>query len=202
MVAVTHSLETAHREDNVLGLLSEGVDDAGRELLAKVLAFVLPYYQGTSLGTGEPMYDHAVGTALIAASLRLDVDTRAAALLFSIYSCDENAGQLILPRFGERIAKLVDGLQRLKGLHVVTRMTRNALVPEMRAQTEVMRKMLLAMVEDIRVVLLRLASRTQTLRYLKDFPGELRASMARESLDIYAPLPPPLGLSQPKWDLE
>src|SRR5690606_40498095 len=74
--------------------------------------------------------------------------------------------------------------------------------PEIRAQTEVLRKMLLAMVEDIRVVLVRLASRTQTLRFYTDLSGDARVDVARESLDIYAPLANRLGVWQIKWELE
>lgn len=85
---------------------------------------------------------------------------------------------------------------------VITRTTTTATAPEIRAQSEVLRKMLLAMVEDIRVVLLRVASRTQTLRYFTDHPGKTRDAVARESLDIYAPLANRLGIWQLKWEVE
>jgi len=73
---------------------------------------------------------------------------------------------------------------------------------EVKSQAETLRKMLLAMSEDIRVVLLRLASRTQTLRYMTDHPGQVREDTARESLEIYAPLANRLGVWQVKWEIE
>src|SRR5690606_32707056 len=91
---------------------------------------------------------------------------------------------------------------KLHGLRPLTRMTANATAPEIRAQTEVLRKMLLAMVADIRVVLLRLASRTQTLRYFTDHDEAQRTEVARESMSIYAPLANRLGVWQLKWELE
>ena len=73
---------------------------------------------------------------------------------------------------------------------------------EMRAQVEVLRKMFLAMVEDIRVVLLRLASRTQTLRFYAANPSDLRVEVARETLELYSPLANRLGVWELKWELE
>ncbi|MDP1633067.1 MAG: bifunctional (p)ppGpp synthetase/guanosine-3',5'-bis(diphosphate) 3'-pyrophosphohydrolase, partial [Gallionellaceae bacterium] len=105
-------------------------------------------------------------------------------------------------RFGAPVAELVDGLRRLKGLQLVT--GRNESAQSVKAQAEVLRKMLLAMSADIRVVLLRLASRTQTLRHLHlaDLPEADRSLVARESLDIYAPLANRIGVWHLKWELE
>jgi GTP pyrophosphokinase len=140
--------------------------------------------------------------ALLVASLRLDADTRIAALLFAVSEYVEKARDRLVSEFGEHVACLTDGLHKLNGLRVLTRTTANAAAPEIRAQTEVLRKMLLAMVEDIRVVLLRLASRTQTLRYYTGIETPLRAEIARETLDIYAPLANRLGVWQFKWEME
>jgi GTP pyrophosphokinase len=96
----------------------------------------------------------------------------------------------------------VAGLNRLNGLRLATHTRENATAAEIRAQTETLRKMVLALVEDIRVVLLRLASRTQTLRHFADQPAMERVPLARESLDIYAPLANRLGVWQLKWELE
>jgi len=102
--------------------------------------------------------------------------------------------------FGAAVASLVAGISRLNALRMVTRSAAQG--KDSQAQAEVLRKMLLAMVEDIRVVLLRLASRTQTLRWLVNSPEAARRELARETLDIYAPLANRLGVWQLKWELE
>lgn len=200
MVAVTHSLSASAA--SALDLLREGLgpDDAARVEQAHDWARGL--YGERVLGTREPTWSHALGMALIAASLRLDADTRLAALCFAVGDVLGQPVDEITQRFGTHVAELVEGLRRLNGLRVVTHMTATTSAPEIRAQSEVLRKMLLAMVEDIRVVLLRVASRTQTLRYFTDHPGVQRESIARESLDIYAPLANRLGIWQLKWELE
>jgi len=202
MVAVTHSISPSASASSVLELLCEGLlpDDVRR--VGEAHQWVQALYGPRTLGTHEPVWPHALGTALIVASLRLDADTRIAALCFAVGDVLNQPDEEIRPRFGEGVARLVDGLRRLNGLRVITRMTSTASAPEIRAQSEVLRKMLLAMVEDIRVVLLRVASRTQTLRYFTDHPGKTRESIARESLDIYAPLANRLGIWQLKWEVE
>jgi len=202
MVAVTHSISQSVSSLSSAELLCEGLlpDDARR--VGDALAWVQPIYESRTLGTQEQVWQHALGTALIAASLRLDADTRIAALCFAVGDVLDHPNEEIVTRYGDSVARLVDGLRRLNGLRVITRMTTTASAPEIRAQSEVLRKMLLAMVEDIRVVLLRVASRTQTLRYFTDHPGRTRESIARESLDIYAPLANRLGIWQLKWELE
>ncbi|HMW52106.1 MAG TPA: bifunctional (p)ppGpp synthetase/guanosine-3',5'-bis(diphosphate) 3'-pyrophosphohydrolase [Zoogloea sp.] len=202
MVAVTHSISQSTSASSPQELLCEGLQPGDAVRVAEALAWAHSLYGARTLGTGEPVWEHALGTALIAASLRLDADTRIAALCFAVGDVLDHPGDRIAEHFGAGVAGLVDGLRRLNGLRVLTRLTALASAPEIRAQTEVLRKMLLAMVEDIRVVLLRVASRTQTLRYFTDHPGPTRDAMARESLDIYAPLANRLGIWQLKWELE
>ena len=202
MVSVTHSIDAVGVAQTPVILLCEGLDESGCRKVERALALVEPLYAGKQLGTGEPVWQHVLGMALIAVSLRLDVDTRLAALLFAIHDHHAAAGDLIEREFGPEVAKLVGGLHRLNGLRLITRAAAASSVPEVRAQTEVLRKMVLAMVEDIRVVMLRLASRTQTLRYFTDHSDARRADVARESLDIYAPLANRLGVWQLKWEIE
>ncbi|MCK0513089.1 RelA/SpoT family protein [Aromatoleum buckelii] len=201
MVSVTHAIS---QNDAVppVELLADGLGVDDRALIEKALELARGAYENHLLGTGESVWTHAMGTALIAASLRLDAETRVAALLFAVGDYIEDPIETVTARFGDGVARLVEGLRRLNGLRLLTRMTATATAPEIRAQTEVLRKMLLAMVEDIRVVLLRLASRTQTLRYFTEQKGEIRTDVARESLDIYAPLANRLGVWQLKWELE
>ncbi|HAF56518.1 MAG TPA: GTP pyrophosphokinase [Thauera sp.] len=201
MVSVTHAISQGDTAPPI-DMLAAGLEPEERARVEEALDWIAALYEGKVLGTGEPMWTHALGAALITASLRLDAETRLAALLFAAWEELEDPGEEIGARFGSAVAGLVRGLHKLNGLRVLTRLTATTSAPEIRAQTEVLRKMLLAMVEDIRVVLVRLASRTQTLRYYTDLPGDARVEVARESLDIYAPLANRLGVWQIKWELE
>ena len=200
MVSVTHSIAHAGAEAAQLDLLAEGLPAEAREQLAQAADFARALYAGKQLGTGEDAWQHAVGMALVAASLKLDLDTRCAALLFAASDDLEHAVDKLTAEFGAPVAELVDGLRRLKDLQLVS--GKNESAQSVKAQAEVLRKMLLAMSADIRVVLLRLASRTQTLRFLADRPETERGTVARESLDIYAPLANRIGVWQLKWELE
>ena len=201
MVSVTHAISQKDAAAPI-DLLADGLGGDDRALIENALELAEGIYEGHVLGTGEAVWTHAIGMALIAASLRLDLETRIAAILFAIGDYVDDANDKVAEQFGAPVARLVDGLRRLNGLRLLTRMTAKATAPEIRAQTEVLRKMLLAMVEDIRVVLLRLASRTQTLRYFTEHKVDVRVDVARESLDIYAPLANRLGVWQLKWELE
>src|SRR6267378_2291101 len=110
------------------------------------------------------------------------------------------AEETLAESFGAAVTSLVMGISRLNALRVITRTAAQG--KDSQSQADVLRKMLLAMVEDVRVVLLRLASRTQTLRWLARTPNAERAQLARETLDIYAPLANRLGVWQLKWELE
>ena len=200
MVSVTHSIAQAGAGEAQLELLAEGLPPEARAQLAQAADFARGQYGEHVLGSGEPVWQHALGTALVAASLRLDLDTRLAALLFAATDYLKDAPEQLAARFGDAVAELVGGLSRLKGLQLVMR--KGEAGQGVKAQAEVLRKMLLAMSQDIRVVLLRLASRTQTLRHLADRPGAERAEVARESLDIYAPLANRIGIWHLKWEIE
>jgi GTP pyrophosphokinase len=180
--------------------LHAGLTDEERRTLARAFDFAASVYDGKPLGTGEPARDHAIGIARNAAELRLDIDARVAGLLFAIPVYLDGWEEKLETSFGPAVASLVAGISRLNELRVVTRSAAQA--KDSQAQAEVLRKMLLAMVEDIRVVLLRLASRTQTMRWLARVPGSERVAVARETLDIYAPLANRLGVWQLKWELE
>ncbi|HVQ61860.1 MAG TPA: bifunctional (p)ppGpp synthetase/guanosine-3',5'-bis(diphosphate) 3'-pyrophosphohydrolase, partial [Burkholderiales bacterium] len=145
-------------------------------------------------------FEHALGLARNVAQLRLDGDALAAGVLFAVPAYLPDAEEKLTESFGADVAALVSGIDRLNRLRIVTRAA--ALGRDSAPQAEVLRKMLLAMVADIRVVLLRLASRTQTLRWLARAPEAERKRLARETLDIYAPLANRLGVWQLKWELE
>ena len=185
----------------LIAACAEGLADSERAMLARAFEFAAPVYAGKLLGTGEPALDHASGIAGLMADLRLDVDTRAAGLLFAVPAYMPEGVERIARSFNPTVAALIQGISRLNQLRVVVRAASVTDSPR-GSQTEVLRKMLLAMVEDVRVVLLRLASRTQTLRYLVRAPDGSDKALARETLDIYAPLANRLGIWQLKWELE
>jgi GTP pyrophosphokinase len=185
--------------------LAEGLSDEDRALLARALEFAEPLYADRLLSTGEPIWAHAQGLTSNLASIGLDGVARAAGVLFAVPMLLGETDRL-RQTFGAPIAELCAGGERLYQLRVATRPGQWAEAPGGRGakgeQSEVLRKMVLGMVEDIRVVLIRLASRTQTLRWFAKNPSPERDSYAQETLDIYAPLANRLGVWQLKWELE
>jgi GTP pyrophosphokinase len=179
---------------SALDPLAEGLSGAERSLVSRALEFAEPLYAGQRLSTGEPAWSHALGLGASLAAIALDAPGRAAGILFASPKYLDGTDPL-REAFGEEIAALASGVEKLHQLRVATRGTP-------REQNEVLRKMVLGMVEDVRVVLIRLASRTQTLRYFAKSSSAERLSYARETLDIYAPLANRLGVWQLKWELE
>jgi GTP pyrophosphokinase len=174
--------------------LAVGLPPAERGLVARALQFAEPLYAAELLATGEPVWPHALGIASSLAEIGLDAPGRAAGILFAMPK-RLGASDRIKEVFGAEIAGLAEGVERLYRLRVATRA--NPI-----EQNEVLRKMVLGMVEDVRVVLIRLASRTQTLRWFAKNPSPDRTDYAKETLDIYSPLANRLGVFQLKWELE
>ena len=183
--------------------IAAGLPEADAARLRRAYEFAVAMYADKRLGTGEPALEHGLGVAASLAELRLDAETRIAGILFAAPQYLADSQDKLAAAFGPAVAGLVAGIAKLNRLRVVTR----ALAGQENdaahsSQAEVLRKMLLAMVEDIRVVLLRLASRTQTLRFMSRASDALRRPYAQETLDIYAPLANRLGIWQLKWELE
>src|SRR5574341_331017 len=177
-----------------LGALAEGLAAPERSLIARALEFAEPLYAGKFLSTGEPAWAHALGLAANLAAVGLDATARGAGILFAAPKYLDDAEKL-RAAFGEEIAALATGVEKLYQLRLATR-------GSPAEQNEILRKMVLGMAEDVRVVLVRLASRTQTLRWFSKNASEERTAYARETLDIYAPLANRLGVWQLKWELE
>lgn len=172
---------------------------------AAARAVVAPLYVDRRLATGEPYIEHADGLAAIVQPLRDEPDLIAAGYLFAAHDVLRDADDWIRGRFGGNVAQLVSDLRQLMRLSERTR-ARGEPQVDAEQQTESLRKMLLAMCNDLRVVLLRLASRLQSLRWFATSKQEgepgLRERLARETLELYAPLANRLGIWQLKWELE
>ena len=157
-----------------------------------------------ALPSGEPLLEHALDTAGMLGELRLDHEALAAALLFRCSAVAPASVGKLRESFGKSIADLVDGVARMGAIGALSGLPQERLRPEEQAaQLEALRKMLLAMVQDVRVVLIKLADHLQTLRYAvrRGRHGGARGGRAL-TLDIYAPLANRLGVWQLKWELE
>src|SRR5207253_10120644 len=194
---------------SLLGLLPGGRRTPGlKELLSSVGAY-LPSEQvarireaaefGTSAHhgqkrlSGEPFIAHPVATAAILADLRLDADTIVAAILHDVIEDTPTPKDQLAMRFGAVVAELVDGVTKLDQIKFKSREE---------AQAESFRKMLLAMVRDLRVILVKLADRTHNMRTIEAMAPARRRAIARETLEIYAPIAERLGLYSIKLELE
>jgi GTP pyrophosphokinase len=202
MVAVLHAAPQAAAPQAVSAWLASLVpeySDAERGSFADAIEFARAHTQGAAMADGEPALDRALGTATILAALKLDADSLRAALLLGVPVAGAFDADEIRSRFGDDVATLVAGVARMGGIRASAE---GATKEERAAQAENLRKMLLAMVEDIRVVLIKLAERTQALRFLMSGDAQWRERTAHEVLDLFAPLANRLGVWQLKWELE
>lgn len=177
--------------------------------LEDALAFGDERCGDVALSSGEPVMAHARGMLSILDTLRVDDVTRKAAALFGVVERMPDAQETLTQRFGAEIAALVVNVRKLQLLGgVSTRVTAHAPAAgrdaeaARKAQVEALRKMLLAFAQDIRGVLIRLASRVQTLRWYAGQKLTPPPELAHEVLEIYAPLANRLGIWQLKWELE
>ncbi len=160
--------------------------------------FAMKAHQGQVRKSGEPYLEHPLQVALTLAELQLDASSLAAALLHDV---PENCGvpiSEIETRFGSEVAKLVDGTTKLGKLSLPAPVA----VASRESQAENLRKMLMAMAEDLRVVFIKLADRLHNMRTLDALPPEKQRSIAQETLEIYTPLAHRLGIWELKWQLE
>ena len=194
---------------SLLGLLPGGRRTPGlKELLATVGSYLAPdqvsrvreaaefgtsAHHGQKRLSGEPYIAHPVATAAILADLHLDADTIIAAILHDVIEDTPTPKDQLAARFGADVAELVDGVTKLDQIKFKSREE---------AQAESFRKMLLAMVRDLRVILVKLADRTHNMRTIEAMAPARRRAIARETLEIYAPIAERLGLYNMKLELE
>lgn len=171
--------------------------------LRRAAEFAVEHHAGKAAMTGAPLLDHALGTASILATQNMDAESIIAAVLQGSLDDAPEMAEKIEAEFGLGVVKLVDGVARMGLMREVSETAASSKdKKDSSAQIEALRKMLLAMVEDIRVVLIKLAERTQTMRELPGADEGLRRRIARETQDIFAPLANRLGVWQVKWELE
>jgi GTP pyrophosphokinase len=184
-----------------------GPDDRARVQAA--LDFVAEAYGERHASSGQSAFEFSLGVAVTLALLRSDAETRIAGLLFELCLTDPHTAAKLEERFGKEVADMVHGVHQLIRLRDLTATQapigrgKNAAQLAM-AQVETLRKMLLAMASDMRVVLVRLASCVTTLRYFAEQKrfDEMTRNYGSEVLDLYAPLANRLGIFQLKWELE
>ncbi len=155
--------------------------------------FAARAHDGQLRGTGEPYVQHPLETALVLAELQMDRATICAGLLHDVPEDTSFKLEQVEERFGQEVAKLVDGVTKLSRIQWQT-------LEEQQAEN--LRKMFLAMAEDIRVVIIKLCDRLHNVRTLDGKAPESRKRIARETLEIYSPLAHRLGIWQLKWKLE
>lgn len=148
--------------------------------------------------SGEPYVVHPLAVAGILADLRLDAKTVAAALLHDVAEDTATKVPALAEEFGPEVASMVDGVTKLEHVSAIATLPEDSRDPKV----ESLRKMMLAMVGEVRVVLIKLADRLHNMRTLGAMPPHKQLSISRETLDIYAPLAGVLGIFQIKWELE
>jgi GTP diphosphokinase / guanosine-3',5'-bis(diphosphate) 3'-diphosphatase len=194
---------------SLLGLLPGGRRTPGlKELLATVEGYLPPEqverireaaefgasaHKGQKRLSGEPYIAHPVAAAAILADLHMDPDTIVAAILHDVIEDTPTPKNQLAERFGPDVAELVDSVTKLDQIKFKSREE---------AQAESFRKMLLAMTRDLRVILVKLADRTHNMRTIEAMAAPRRRAIARETLEIYAPIAERLGLYNMKLELE
>ena len=184
--------------------IGELLSKAGEYLTAEELTvvkeahrFASQQHAGQLRKSGEPYVEHPVQTAIHLADLQLDAATIVAGLLHDVVEDTNGSFQEVRDKFGPQVAKLVDGVTKL------TRIERSSSRDDRdHLHAESLRKMLVAMAEDVRVVLIKLADRLHNMQTLSALSPAKRKTIARETLDIFTPLAHRLGMWEMKWRLE
>ncbi len=190
-------LEAPERHQDLINeLIAEVADynpDVDRDLLTRAFRFAARAHEGQTRRSGEDFIHHPWGAAKICADLRMDEQTIAAALLHDTVE-DTGAGiDDLRAEFGDEVAQLVEG---------VTKLTRIQFQSREQAEAENYRKMIVAMAQDVRVILIKLADRLHNMRTIEYLGKQKQLQKARETLEIYAPLAHRLGIHTIKWQLE
>ncbi|KHA61731.1 guanosine-3',5'-bis(diphosphate) 3'-pyrophosphohydrolase [Vibrio variabilis] len=179
--------------DSLKDVAQEYLTEPQIEALRQSYVVAKDAHEGQTRSSGEPYIIHPVAVARILAEMRLDIETLQAALLHDVIEDTEVTKEELEEQFGNTVAELVDGVSKLDKLKFRDRKE---------AQAENFRKMVLAMVQDIRVILIKLADRTHNMRTLGALRPDKKRRIARETLEIYSPLAHRLGIHNIKTELE
>ena len=172
------------------------------DVIEKAYLYAEDAHRGQKRKSGDPFITHPLETADVLADMKLDADALAAALLHDVVEdSDDILVQDIRDQFGEEIARLVDGVTKLTEAELVAS-DRNTDALAGHTQAETIRKMMMAMARDVRVVLIKLADRLHNMRTIGFLSPAKRIEKAQETLHIYAPLAHRLGIWEIKWQLE
>ncbi len=201
LVAALYSLAAVPAAEKTLMIRFEQILDKvesykpgfDEELLQKAYIFSAREHKGQVRRSGEPYLVHPLNVAYILADMRLDETSIAVGLLHDVLEDTLTTKDKLQEVFGDDVAELVDG---------VTKISRYAYVSKEQQQAETFRKMILAMVSDLRVVLVKLADRLHNMRTLQHMPEDRRLTIAKETLEIYAPIANRLGMGRIKNELE
>ena len=190
----------------LIGVLPESfsIDEVAE--VSRACEMAAPLYAGQFELTGTPLLRHALGAAAILAEMNMDRAAIIAAILHAVPEYMKPWEETIEAGFGHDVRELVEGISRMEQIRQFSEMgslpISEGKKSDQAQQIETLRKMLLAMVQDIRVVLIKLAERTQTMRHLSNASAEQQILIARETQGIFAPLANRLGVWQIKWELE
>src|SRR3954470_18116391 len=179
--------------DELLAEVEAYKRDVDRDLLARAFDYAAEAHAGQVRQSGQEFIYHPWGVAKILAGLQLDEATLAAALLHDVVEDTATDIEELRVEFGDEIARLVEG---------VTKLTRVRFQSREHAEAENYRKLIVAMAEDLRVILIKLADRLHNLRTIEYLGKQKQLQKARETLEVYAPLAHRLGIHALKWELE
>ena len=196
--------EAALQPERWLNALNARLPESEREIVARADALAQQAYGENLHPAGTRWMEHARGVAGLLDALRLDGESLAAALLLGIDCTDRRQRDALNKAFGGEVLPLLEGVVRMRPIQALrSRAQTTGRSSAQAAQLEALRKMLLAMVQDVRVVLIKLADQVQLLRSLAAAGGEpQRQEAARDTLELLAPLANRLGVWQLKWELE
>ena len=190
--------------DQWLDALTARLPQAERDLVVRADAWAQKYYPGNAHPTGQPWLDHARAAAGILGSLRVGGEAIAATLLLGAPVATRAERDALQAAFGHAVVSLVDGVASMAQIQALrSRNVASAKTGDRASQLEALRKMFLAMAQDVRVVLIKLADQVQWLRELASKENsDARQDIARETLELFSPLANRLGVWQLKWELE
>ncbi|TAL37115.1 MAG: bifunctional (p)ppGpp synthetase/guanosine-3',5'-bis(diphosphate) 3'-pyrophosphohydrolase [Spirochaetes bacterium] len=179
--------------DTLIKIISSINPSAEIDLIRRAYEYAQNSHKDQVRLSGEPFIIHPLEVAIILANLKLDTTTIAAALLHDVVEDTEVSLEILTERFGEEVALLVDGVTKISTLKKKTRY---------KEEVNSLRKMLLATIKDVRVILIKLADKLHNMRTIMFQPESKQRIIARDVMDIYAPLAGRLGISQMRADLE